>query len=290
MTEVDDAARELPKTVISQNSSITFENDEAYAKIEALSKKEVYTVNLDLFIKESKVDASLGENGSLLYKREDGSQIIIPNKGLQALNFINSVIEREERDNILSETEIIAKNKAIQLEDASKNLRDWSDYQPQDIIWENNRIEFEGRNINLNGTTILQALQEPQILGEKVRIKYSNRKGEESIYYFSLDQISKIIDISNNQYLKGTKEKIDMLRKRDIPTITFNNPKIEDNLIVSNKLRIPTVFLEEDYQVHRAIRKNNNSYTVSLYVKGSGNPYRLNFELDDYNKLLQQTA
>ncbi|KUK76063.1 MAG: hypothetical protein XD93_1124 [candidate division WS6 bacterium 34_10] len=287
----NDQAQEVNKIIVSPDTpDITFENDQAYIQIQSFNGEEGYKEELDEFIKSSKVDPYLGKNGSLLYEESNGTKIVIPNQNSQAISFINKVIEREERDVVLSETEIIAKNKAIELEDASKNVKDWSEYQSQDMIWENNRVKFEGGKVNLNGGTILQALYEPQILGEKVRIKYSNSKDEESIYYFSLDQASRIIDISNNQNLKGTMEKIDILRNKEVPAITFNKPQIEDDLIISNKLRIPKIFLEENYQVHRAIKENNKSYTVSIYVKGSGNSYRLDFNLEDYNRLLKLTA
>jgi hypothetical protein len=288
----NDQAQEVSKVIVSPDTpDITFENDQAYIQIQNFNEEGGYKKELDDFVKNSKVNPYLGKNGSLLYEETNSTKIVVPNQNLQALSFINKVIESEERDNVLSETEIIAKNKAIKLEDASKNVKDWSDYQPKDMIWENNRVKFEEGKVNLNGGTILQALYEPQILGEKVRINYRNSKGEESIYYFSLDQASRIIDISKNQNLKGTKEKIDIVRNKNIPAISFDSPRVEGQFIVSNnRPSIPAVFLEKNYQVHRAIKESGDSYTVSLYVKGSGNPYRLDFDLEDYNRLLGESA
>jgi hypothetical protein len=288
----NDQAQELSKVIVSPDTpDIISENDQAYIQIQSFNGDEGYKKELGEFIKNSKIDPYLGKNGSLLYEEANGTKIVVPNQNSQAISFINKIIEREERENDLSEREIIARNKAIELEDASKNVYDWSDYQPQDIVWEDNRVQFQGGEGNLNGGTILQALYEPQILGEKVRVNYKNSKGEESIYYFSLDQASRIIDISNNQNLKGTKEKIDIVRNKNIPAISFDSPEIEGNLIVSNnRPSIPAIFLEENYQIHRAIKESGDSYTVSLYVKGSGKPYRLDFDLNDYNSLLNKTA
>jgi hypothetical protein len=288
----DDAVQEVRLTIVSSTTpTISFEDEKAYVNIETFGSKEPCQEDLDEFVKGSTVDTRLGENGSLRYERPDGSLIIVPNNELQALNFVNAVIEREERDNVLSETEIVAKNRAIQLEDASKNLRDWSNSQPQDMYWENNRVKFKGERVNLNASTLLSALVDPQIIGEKVRLPYRNSKGEESIYYFSLDQASRIIDISNNQNLAETKEKIDIVRNKEIPSISFVNPEIKgDNIISNNRPSIPAIYFEKEHQVHRAISENDGSFTISLYVKGSGNPYRLDFSLEGYNKLLKETA
>ena len=286
----DDGVREFAITYISETTpTIICEDNKRSVEIKINEIEEPFEEDLDKFVQDSSIFNSDGRV-SLKYQRSNGSLIFILNEQSQVSDFLESVITMEERDNILSETEIEAKNKAIQLEDATKTVKDWSKDKFTDITWERNRLKMNGRQINLNGFTIINALNKVQIVGEKVRIPYKNSNGKESIYYLSLEKTKEIIELSDEPNLKKSLDKINILSKKNITTMEFEKPEINGNFIQSKDYEAPKIILEEMEQIHKSITKKDGSYFVSIYINGSGKPYKLVFTLQDYNELLQKTA
>jgi hypothetical protein len=282
-----DAVQEFAIPILVKQTTFNNERNDPTISFQTANNEE-YSESTDSFIQEAELKELEGYN-SLVYTRENGSQLILTDTQ-QMANLMDSVIMYEERSSVdISRTEIAARNLKIQIEDLNASKQDLSDQNIETIELDQGRVLIGPGKLNLNAGTLARSLEESKIVGDKFRFPYTSSKGTKSVFYLSLQQAEMFSQAVRGLLPPNIRDQI-YVKNNPSYDVPFENPTFDmrRKMISSGKYELPEQTFE--YPTFREFIPNGDDYKVNLYFKSDQRIYRFGFDLDTYNRLLRETS